>query len=88
VLKRVAYLEDELMTFLENRLTTITQPKVTKKHLAEVANASTQTEKKIAAEKMEIDQEEAMDQVFFSENEDILDQNVFCEKDRQGRDEG
>jgi len=37
---------------------------------------------------MEIDQEEAMDQVFFSENEDILDQNVFCEKDRQGRDEG
>jgi len=37
---------------------------------------------------MEIDQEEAMDQVFFPENEDILYQNVFCEKDRQGRDEG
>jgi len=29
---------------------------------------------------MEIDQEKAMYQVFFSENEEILYQNVFCEK--------
>jgi len=30
LLKRVAYLENELMTFLENKPTTITQPQVTK----------------------------------------------------------
>jgi len=45
----------ELKTFQEKKPTTLTQPQVTKKHQARVANASTLTEKKIAAEKMEIE---------------------------------
>jgi len=53
--KRIAYIEDELKTRQEKKPTTQTQPQVTKKHQAIVANASTQTEKKIAAEKMEIE---------------------------------
>jgi len=46
------------MSLLKNKPTTLTQPQVTKKHLAGVANASTQTEKKIASEKMEIEVKE------------------------------
>jgi len=43
------------MTLQKNKPTALTQPQVTKKHQARVANASIHTEKKIAAEKMQIE---------------------------------
>jgi len=58
LIKRVMYIEDELITLQENKSTTLTQPQVSQKHLVGVANASTQIEKKIAAEKMEIEVKE------------------------------
>jgi len=51
-----------------------------------VANASTKTEKKIAAEKVEIEVKERQWIRCFPEKEDFLYQTVLCEKDRQGRD--
>jgi len=41
------------MTLQKNKPTALTQPQVTKKHQARVANASIHTEKKIAAEKLQ-----------------------------------
>jgi len=54
LIKRVTYIEDELITLQENRLPYHNPSQVTEKHLAGVANASIQTKKKITAEKMEI----------------------------------
>jgi len=68
---------------------TIHQPNITKKHLAEVGNASTQTVDEIASEKNAHRSEgEALDQVFFLKKEDILYQAVLCKKGTEGRDGG
>jgi len=55
LLKRIAYIEDELKTLQKKKPTSLTQPQVTKKHQERVENASIQTENKIATEKMEIE---------------------------------
>jgi len=58
LIKRVTYIEHDLITLQENKPTALIQSQVTKKHLSGVENASTQTEKKIAAEKIEIEVKE------------------------------
>jgi len=55
LLKRVEYLEDELITFTKNKPAIIIQPHIIRRHLSEVANASTPTKEKIAAENMDIE---------------------------------
>jgi len=46
------------MTLQKNKPSALTQPQVTKKHQARVANASIHTEKKIAAEKLKTETKE------------------------------
>jgi len=74
------------MSLLKNKPTTLTQPQVTKKHLAGVANASTQTEKKIASEKMEIEVKERRRISCFSLKKKILFTELYFVKktDREG----
>jgi len=85
LIKRVTCIEHELIILQKNKPTTLTQPQVTKKHLVIGANASTQTEKKITAERMKIEVKQRRYQVFLPKKEDLLSQTVHREKDRRGR---